>query len=96
MNGNVEVITPELAQKYVDERHPNTRSPVYGEVQLKYAELMENDKWESLYAHAVMFDEDNRLIDGVQRMVAIILCGRHVEMMVLRGVPKLAPYPKTP
>ena len=88
MIANVEVITPELAQEYLRNRHEHTRRPHNERRHLLFAELMENGEWKNIEGSPIMFDKHDQMIDGVQRMTAIILCGRPVEMYVLRGVPE--------
>jgi hypothetical protein len=56
---------------------------------LSLAVAMEQGKWDES-ASEIVFDEDNKLIDGHHRLSAVVAFGSSVRMLVKRGVSKAA------
>ena len=81
----IEVITPELAAKYLERNHTN-RVPSRLAIN-QYATDMRNNKW-NISHQGVAFYEDGGLADGQHRMYAVIKSGCNVEMQVTRGLPR--------
>lgn len=76
------VITVALAKLLFDYRAPN-RKP--GSVIKEYVEELLEERW-GLTGQPIILDEDDRLIDGQQRMASIIETGIPMEVLVVRGV----------
>jgi hypothetical protein len=81
---SVELITPELAQQYLDEQAHN-RIPDLNRVS-KYSNRILNEEW-GLGA-ALEFDEDNKLFNGAHRLLAVIHSSVPTKFLVVRGVRK--------
>ncbi|MFG6080354.1 hypothetical protein ACEUZ9_000904 [Paracoccus litorisediminis] len=77
-----EVITPQIAEEmlataldpHVDDRAVDT-----------YAKVMETDSW-AMNGQPIIFDEEGRLLDGVQRLKACIQAGRPFTTFVARNI----------
>ena len=67
----------------VETRLPGTRSPVYVNWQKQFAERMVSGKWGELGMSRIILDEEGRLADGVQRMMAVFYAGIEVEFLVV-------------
>ena len=80
----VELITPELAARYLELNIINR--PV-GTVWVIQLSRMMAARQYSLHHQGIAFDVDGFLIDGQHRLLAIIRSGVAVEMMVTRNVP---------
>jgi hypothetical protein len=52
-----------------------------------YASDMKEGRWRVTH-QGIAFDEDNNLLDGQQRLSAIILAGVSIQMLVTYGVPR--------
>lgn len=83
MNFTIETITPEKASEYLKKNICNrAMSPTYIK---RYAKDMKQGNWTS-NGVPIIFDADGILVDGQQRLHAIIEAGIPVEMVVCRGV----------
>ena len=78
-----ELITPELAQKYLA-RNDSNRAPKIG-WQKMLAETMRRGEWQ-LNGEAIKFADTGRLLDGQNRLHAIIRCGIPQYMLIARGI----------
>ena len=90
MTNDPELIGPEKAQKLVDNRHPESRPPIPDSrgTQVLIG-LMKSGQWKSLkdgVENRICIDEEGRLVDGVQRMVAVIEADVEIEFLVCRGI----------
>jgi hypothetical protein len=83
----VEMITPEVAERYLlsntHNRHINAKAVT------AMAEDMTSGRW-VFNGDAIRFTSDGQLIDGQHRLSAIIEANVHVEMFVVRGLDKNA------
>jgi|SRR5215471_1236191 len=79
-----ELITPEKAQEYLTKNKYNR--PINWKSVEKYCDLIQADKW-LLTPQGIVFDNDNDLINGQNRLWAIIYANTAVYMRVSRGVP---------
>ena len=79
------LVTPELAEKFLEFNNPNNRivSPSYV---TKYAKLMKEGKWG--YSLPLVFSKQGMLIDGQHRLLAIMESGITVRAIVTIGVPE--------
>lgn len=82
-----ELITPTIAQRYLDSGD-NFRKPIPSHVNI-LAEKMRGGRWEDT-GEPISFDIDDRLIDGSNRMHAVIKSGCSIRFLVVRGVGKTA------
>ena len=82
-----ELITPTIAQRYLD-NGDNFRKPIPSHVHI-LAEKMKGGRWEDT-GEPIIFDADDRLIDGSNRMHAVIEAGCSIRFLAVRGVAKSA------
>lgn len=82
---SVELITPELAQKYLALNIDHNRSVNLRRVR-EYSRQMQTGQWQ--LAAAISFNNQGRLIDGQHRLNAIIHSGVSCHFVVVRGYPK--------
>lgn len=81
-----EVITPNAAKQYLAKLHPDQRGKKFNSID-QYARDMKNGAW--IISHqGIAFDEDGFLIDGQQRLNAVVNSNVPVAMLVTRGLPK--------
>jgi hypothetical protein len=83
----VETITPEMAQNYLDANHENQR-PLKNARIKKYAEDIANNMW-LLNGESIIIADDGTILDGQHRLSAIVLANKSVEIMVVKGIPKV-------
>ena len=79
------VVTPEIAQAWLDKNHEN-RKPVKRYVD-QYARDMKSGSWAMTY-DPIRFDSDSNLIDGQHRLLACIQAKKSFETVVVYGLPK--------
>ncbi len=84
ITGGVEVITPDIAKKYLEMNGDNPRRINKNYVQ-QYAVDMATGNWK-LNGEAIVFDSAGNLKDGQHRLAAVIRAKAEVPMMVIRGV----------
>ncbi len=85
--GAVEYITPKKAQEYLARNTMNRKANK--EIVAYYANMMSRGQW-SLNGEPIIFASDGTLLDGQQRLLAIIKAGVGVHIFVVRGVSKSA------
>jgi hypothetical protein len=78
-----EVITPEIAKRYLG-RNTENRDPRRGKI-LLLARAMVGKHWRRTH-QGIAFDRNGRLVDGQHRLKAIEESGIPVEMYVFRGL----------
>jgi hypothetical protein len=80
----VQVVTPSMARRWLelDAEHNRNRKPT---VITRYARDMKANKW-PLTGEAIQFDYNGTLIDGKQRLNAVIEAGVPVTFLVAEGV----------
>jgi len=76
-------VTPEMAAKMLENKI-NNRRLIKGTVDY-YANQMRRGQWK-LTGQGLSFDINNRLIDGQNRLAAVIKANRTVEFLVITGV----------
>lgn len=78
-----ELITPALATEYLSHNTHN-RSPKQGRI-LAWADAMRNGQWRA-NGESIKFSKSGRLIDGQNRLMAVVLADTAVHMLVVRGL----------
>jgi hypothetical protein len=81
----VEWVTAEMAERYLADLYEGQRSVRGSDVQ-RYAEDMASGEW-TLSNDAITFDSDGQLINGQNRLQALIRVGQPQQFLVMRGVP---------
>ena len=84
METSIELITPEIAAKILENNMGN-RKPNGGVVK-RYAQMMLGGDWETTH-QGIAIGSDGRLLDGQHRLMAVAISGVSVNMLVSRGVP---------
>jgi hypothetical protein len=79
-----ENITPETAKVYLAKNHPNNRHAKPHAVEV-YATDIKDGRWKVTH-QGIAFDQEGNLVDGANRMRAIIQAGEPVTMVVARGL----------
>lgn len=77
-------VTPEMAQELLKNNHPNNRRPKWGKIQ-QYANDMASGLWK-LTHQGIAIDKDGWLVDGQNRLQAVLDSGKSVPMLVVTGV----------
>ena len=83
----VETITPELAEQYLGNNHKH-REIRDSKVE-KLAAAMTDDNWQ-LNGKTIVFDKDGVLLNGQHRLTAVILSGKSLTTLVVKGIEKEA------
>lgn len=83
------LVTPSLARQWLDKNAENNRRPKRSKVP-GYARDMLSGNWNSATGETIKFDEDDRLIDGQNRLLAVIEAGVSVCFDIARGLPRSA------
>jgi hypothetical protein len=84
MEAKLEIITPQIAEKYLTKNVCNYRRYAK-QVAMAYADDMKTGNWKA-NGEAIKFNKSGFLVDGQHRLNAIIMAQVPVEMMVIRGV----------
>lgn len=82
---SIENVTPEMAQNYLGSSPYNRVSNNSMRIVQTYAAAMERGEWK-LNGESLIFDEDNRLLDGHHRLLAVTMAGVPVAFSICRGV----------
>lgn len=85
LHGELELITPEIADKYA--RLDGRNRPIRWKRAEKMSKKMVDGKWE-ITSHGISFDDSGQLIDGQHVLQAIKLAQIPVYIYVMRGNPK--------
>lgn len=83
MMSDVIALTPELARGYLDSMVKNR--PLMENTVIGYADAICRGEWQ-VNGEALKFDEDERMIDGQHRCEAVILAGKPIDTLVVRGL----------
>lgn len=78
-------VTPQQAAIWLKQNVDHNRALREADV-IRYAEEMTDDRW-ILSPEGIVFDTDERLIDGQHRLSAVVLSGKTVQMVVWTNVP---------
>lgn len=79
-----EIITPEIAKKYLQRNSGNYRALSQSKVAV-YAHDMESGRWET-NGESIKFNKDGILVDGQHRLSAIVRSGCSIPMIVCYGI----------
>lgn len=83
---NLEFITPEEAQQYLDRNTNNYRTPRFRHVNAIAADIKAGS---FMFTNAsIAFDVDGVLVDGQHRLQAVVKAGKGIYTLVVRGMPK--------
>ena len=83
MNISTETVTPAIAREWLTHNIDN-RSPREASIE-SYAQDMLAGRWQ-LTGESIKFAEDGRLLDGQNRLMAVIKSGIPIETVVVRGL----------
>lgn len=81
MRTTIETITPKLARVYFDRRAPNR--PINNRAVMRYSQAMKDGAWETTH-EGIAFNENNMLIDGQHRLLAVIDSNVTITIQVTR------------
>jgi hypothetical protein len=81
----VEIITPELAKKYLETNLENQRNISHGYLSTLRRQV-KLEQWQ-LTGQPIIFDSNGKLIDGQHRLMALIYENKTVPFLVVRGAP---------
>lgn len=82
IRSSIELITPEIAQTYIDNQRTNRK--IRQAHVSRLVDDMVNGRWQSM-SDPIKFDDKNRLIDGQHRLSAVIKSKIPQKFIVLRG-----------
>lgn len=85
MRSKVQQITPDKAQRWLDETNTHNRPLSAGQVR-QFADAMVRGDWKVTH-QGIGFDSSGTLIDGQHRLAAVVEAGIPVEMTVFTDVP---------
>jgi hypothetical protein len=83
------LVTPALAEKWLGQNAENQRNEKRSKIPM-YARDMASGRWNSDTGETIKFSTANVLIDGQNRLQAVILAGTAIEFDVAFDVPKEA------
>ncbi|WP_244176962.1 hypothetical protein [Streptomyces albus] len=78
------VITPEMADLWLEHCNPETNRILSDTVYERYAKAMARGEWRTTH-QGIAFDKEGKLLDGQHRLMAIKISGVSVEMLVIPG-----------
>lgn len=79
-------VTPALAKRWLEKNADNNRNPKRSKIP-GYARDMLAGLWNSNTGETIKFDETERLIDGQNRLMAVVMAGVPVDFDVATGLP---------
>lgn len=82
-------VTPSLAKQWLSKNAENNRQPKKSKIPA-YARDMLSGHWNSDTGETIKFDEDGVLVDGQNRLYAVIQAGVAIDFDVARGLPRTA------
>lgn len=82
----VKEVTPIMAEKWLRERNTHNR-PLYERTIENYAREMKAGAW-AVTNQGIGFADDGTLLDGQQRLSAIVKAGIPVKILVVTGLPR--------
>lgn len=91
MHHEVITVTPQLAQRWLEEKNNRNRS--ISDIKVSaYAWDMTNGRWVTTHQNAIAFYKDGNLADGQHRLAAIVKANASVDMLVWWGLADDAAY----
>lgn len=85
MTFSVEEVTPEQAAAWLDKNHAGNRKPKSNRID-QWSRDMREGRWR-LSHQGIAFDVNGTLIDGQNRLAAVVRSSAAVPMLVVRGCP---------
>lgn len=86
IKATVETITPELARDYLEHNTDNYRK-LSRSIVNRYAAEIAAGRWE-MNGETIVFNEDGVLVDGQHRLAGVVVAGKPIKTVVIRGVRK--------
>lgn len=83
----VMTVTPKMAAKWLAENNTHNR-PLFEKTIESYAREMASGAW-TLTNQGIGFADDGVLLDGQQRLSAIVMADTPVKMLVVKGLPRI-------
>lgn len=83
------LVTPGMAKRFLDLNHEDNRNEKRSKV-VAYARDMKSDNWDSDTGETLKFDVNGNMIDGANRMRAVVLADVPVRFDISRGHPTSA------
>lgn len=83
------LVTPSMARQWLDKRPDNQRTEKRGKI-TAYARDMKSGRWDENTAEFIKFDVNDKLIDGQNRLLAVILADIPITFDVAHGLPSAA------
>lgn len=81
---SLEIVTPEIAQKWLDEFNSGNRKKRAKAIS-RYAEDMSASDW-LVTGDAIRFDWNGRMVDGQHRCHSVVRSGASIKVFVVRGL----------
>ena len=91
MHYEMMTVTPELAQRWLNEKNNRNRNISEKKV-AAYADDMVQGRWQATHQNAMAFYKDGALADGQHRLAAIVKSGKPCSMMIWWGLESAAAY----
>lgn len=82
-SASIVYVTPEIAERWLARNHRNR--PLKSRNVSKFARDMATGRWQ-ITGEAIKFDTDGNLLDGQNRLTAVVASGATVAMFVVRGL----------
>lgn len=82
-SASIVYVTPEMAKRWLAKNYRNR--PIKERRVQQYARDMATGRWR-ITGEAIKFDTDDALIDGQNRLNAVIVSGATIPMFVMRGI----------
>jgi hypothetical protein len=83
MHSQIELVSPAQAKEYLERAIPNRKLST--STVTRYADDMRGDRWDN-NGQPLIFNEAGQLLDGQHRLHAVVISGRTVAFLVVRGV----------
>lgn len=80
-----ERVTPAIAKDWLENKNYGDNRPISKSRCEFYARQMETGRWKR-NAEPIIFDVEDKLLNGQHRLTAIVMSGKAQDMVVLRGV----------
>lgn len=88
VTADIEIITPDIARQYLTQNIANNRKKKDAKI-TAYARDIRSGGW-VLTGEAIKFDEDGNLVDGQNRLSAVIVADTAAAFLVVRGISREA------
>lgn len=80
-------VSPSLAKRWLDSNAENNRNPKVGKIP-GYARDMGNGDWNEETGETIKFTSDGTLIDGQNRLHAVVISGKTIKFDIAFDVPR--------